>query len=177
MPDNISSDIYLFADDTKIFTQIRTPEDAKVLQEDLDKLVEWSNKWLLKFHPSKCKVLDIGTKERASYDYYINDTLLDHSTEEKDLGVFVDTKLKFSNHIAQKISKANNILGIIRRTFTYLDKSTLLQLYTSLVRPHLEYANPVWNPLYVKDIISIENVQRSWYQNYRIWNMKIVLKN
>ena len=62
--------------------------------------------------------------------------------------------------ISSKISKANNILGAIRRSFSYLDETTLLQLYTALVRPILEYANPVWSPRYVRDIISIENIQR-----------------
>ena len=51
-------------------------------------------------------------------------------------------------------------MGLIRRSFTYLDESTFLQLYKSLVRPHLEYANSVWSPYKKKHITAIENVQR-----------------
>ena len=160
MPDNITSDIYLFADDTKIFNTTSNKDNSIVLQDDLNKLLEWSNKWLLRFHPEKCTVLDIGIHDRDHYDYYMGDVNLKHNTSEKDLGVFVDNKLKFDSHISNKVSKANNILGAIRRGFSYLNETTLLQLYTSLVRPHLEYANPVWSPRYIRDINSIENVQR-----------------
>ena len=160
MPDNILSDIYLFADDTKIFSNTANPANAKTLQEDLNRLQNWSDKWLLKFHPEKCKVLDIGISNRLSYEYYLNDVRLEHSLDEKDLGVFIDNRLKFDTHITTKINKANGILGAIRRAFSYLDKKTMLLLYTSLVRPHLEYANPIWSPRFIKDKTMIENVQR-----------------
>ncbi len=160
LPDDITSDIYIFADDTKLFNRINHPSDALDLQHNLDRLSEWCDKWLLTLHPDKCKVLDIGLRQRESYTYKINNVTLDHPDEEKDLGVFIDKKLNFNRHMGVKINKANNILGAIRRTFTYLDKTSLLQLYTGLVRPHLEYANPVWSPRYMKDIRAIENVQR-----------------
>ena len=51
-------------------------------------------------------------------------------------------------------------MGVIRRTYTYLDESTFLSLYKALVRPLLEYANQVWAPHSVKDIEIIEKVQR-----------------
>ena len=72
----------------------------------------------------------------------------------------MDSKLKFREHINNKVSIANRNLGIIFRTFTYLDKEMFLNLYKSLVRPHLEYASPIWSPLYKQDKIAIENVQR-----------------
>ena len=58
------------------------------------------------------------------------------------------------------MSKANQILGLIFRTFTYMDREMFLNLYKSLVRPHVEYATSIWSPVYKKDIIQIENVQR-----------------
>ncbi len=160
MPDNITSSIFLFADDTKIFANSSNPQNTAILQEDLGKLLQWSKTWLLKFHPQKCRVLDINTHDRKHNDYYLDDVQLEHSTCEKDLGIFVDNKLKFDTHIGTKVNKANKILGAIRRAFSYLDKNNFLRLYTSLVRPHLEYGNPVWSPQYTKDIITIENVQR-----------------
>ncbi len=80
--------------------------------------------------------------------------------EEKDLGVLIDNKLKFTSHIQNSVKKANRMLGIIRRTFQHIDKTVLLTLYKSLVRPHLEYASTVWSVMYKKDSIIIENVQR-----------------
>jgi hypothetical protein len=60
----------------------------------------------------------------------------------------------------EKINKSNSIMGLIRRTFTYIDTPTFLMLYKALVRPHLEYANSVWNPYKKKHITALENVQR-----------------
>ena len=81
-------------------------------------------------------------------------------SSEKDLGVIMDKALKFSEHISTKINKANRNLGIVFRTFTYMDKEMFLNLYKSIVRPHLEYAATVCTPLFKKDMIAIENVQR-----------------
>jgi hypothetical protein len=60
LPDTVESDSYLFADDTKIFRIIKDEDDKEILQDDLTKLEEWSDKWLLKFHPEKCKHMKIN---------------------------------------------------------------------------------------------------------------------
>jgi hypothetical protein len=59
MPDHVDSQAYHFADDTKVYKEIKTQTDTTSLQKDLDNLQEWSDKWLLKFHPNKCKVIHI----------------------------------------------------------------------------------------------------------------------
>ena len=57
LPDNLKSECYMFADDTKVFKDINDIEDNKILQNDIQELENWSDKWLLRFHPDKCKVL------------------------------------------------------------------------------------------------------------------------
>ena len=64
------------------------------------------------------------------------------------------------NQCKEVVSKANGIFGMIKRNFTYRTKETILPLYKSLVRPHLDYCSQIWNPHYVKDIKLIEGVQR-----------------
>ena len=64
---------------------------------------------------------------------------------EKDLSVIIDKSLTFTEHINSKIKIANRNLGLIFQTFTYLDKDIFMNLYKSLVRPHLEYASSVWS--------------------------------
>lgn len=126
-------------------------------------LSSWSNKWQLRFNAEKCKCMHLG-RNNPQFQYYMSDNdkscNIENITQEKDLGVVFDNELKFNEHIAQKVKKANHALGMIRNTFTVLDKDVFLPLYKSFVRPHLEYASVVWSPLYKKDIISIENVQR-----------------
>ncbi len=68
------------------------------------------------------------------------------------MGVTVEDKQFFSNHIAAKIKKANSITGVIWRTYAYLDDDSFLLLYKALVRLHLEYANHVWSPHLKKHI-------------------------
>lgn len=80
--------------------------------------------------------------------------------EEKDLGVLMDSELKFHKQTAAVVKKANSVLGLIKRAFGKHDETTLPLLFKSLVRPHLEYGNVVWGPMFQEDIKSIERVQR-----------------
>jgi len=61
--------------------------------------------------------------------------------------------------VAKSVSKANQILGLIRRSFTYLDNELMRLLFIALVRPYLEYGNVVWYPFLQKDIQMLEKVQ------------------
>lgn len=153
---------YLFADDTKIFHSIKCLQDCKDLQEDIKAMQAWSEKWLLCFHPDKCKCMRIGNSDVDKFNYKLkeNDKGMEFTNAEKDIGVVIDSKLTFKNHINEKVNKANSIMGVIRRTFEFLDIKTFKILYTALVRPHIEYANQIWNPYLKKHIDILENVQR-----------------
>ena len=72
---------------------------------------------------------------------------LSGTDSEKDIGVTFSNNLKFDKHINNIISKANQMTGIIKRSFKYMDKDMFIKLYKSIVRPHLEYANVIWHPL------------------------------
>ena len=89
----------------------------------------------------------------------MNNLEIAEDEQEKDLGIMFQKDLKFTQHISGKISKANSTLGLISRTFSYIDQPTFLKLYTALVRPHLEYGNTIWYPHLKKDINSVEKVQ------------------
>jgi hypothetical protein len=159
LPDKIKTNVKLFADDTKIYNSIGKPKDCESLQDDLSYLEEWSNLWLLKFHPDKCSVLKVG-KNTTQHDYKLEGTTLKVVDSEKDLGVTTDPELKFREHINDKVNTANKIAGIIRRLFKNLDEKIFKRLFTSMVRPHLEYCQAVWSPYLKADIEKLENVQR-----------------
>ena len=84
---------------------------------------------------------------------------MEHVFEEKDLGVIVDSDVTFEEHISSKIRTANAIVGLIRRSFSYLDCKSFVKMYTSFVRPHIEYGQSVWAPYLIKYINLLENVQ------------------
>jgi hypothetical protein len=161
LPDVVQSNILLFADDTKIFNKVSSIDDATALQKDIDALNRWSDMWLLRFNTDKCHVLTMGKFHNITHThrYTLYGDELEHVFEEKDLGVIIDMELTFEEHIATKVKKANGIMGLIRRSFSFLDGETFKKLYTSFVRPHLEYANPVWSPHLRKHIKMLESVQ------------------
>ena len=75
----------MFADDTKIFRQIASTSDNEILQSDVKKLEDWSDTWLLRFHPDKCKVVTAGKSEQQNCDYILRNTTLQHVEKEKDI--------------------------------------------------------------------------------------------
>ena len=85
-------------------------------------------------------------KNNPNHNYTMSGNVLDTVNEEKDLGVIVDDKLNFRKHISTAVKKAQQMLGLIKHTFSCLDETTIPWLYKALVRPHLEYGNVIWSP-------------------------------
>ena len=160
LPEAINSICKIFADDTKIYN---TCKNHLILQQDLISLQEWSKKWQLYFNGQKCKCLHHG-RENPNHEYHFEtengDEVLPNGTEEKDLGVFFTSNLMFDKHINEKVKTANMMLALIKRNFTYINKDIFNTLYKSLVRPHLEYAQEVWQPFLKRQSKLLESVQR-----------------
>ena len=161
IPGAISSSSLLFADDTKLYQPISDYRSFQQLQADIVILGHWSKLWQLNFNTKKSFILHLG-KSNPCHAYHIGDDLLQPVKEHKDLaiGVLMDVNLKFHGHVSTVASKANQMLGLIRKSFTNLNSKILPLLYKTLVRPHLEYTNVVWGPIYISDLNIIESVQR-----------------
>ncbi len=160
LPDCIETTCKIFADDTKIYD---ISSNCTNIQNDLYKLQEWSDLWNLYFNVSKCKVMYIGKNNpETKYNMKLDtaNTQIISCNAEKDLGVTFDKNLNFDQHINNIVNKANQVLGVIKRTFTYLDRDVFIKLYKALVRPHLEYGNVIWNPYLKRQTKAIEKVQR-----------------
>lgn len=155
----------LYADDTKIYQAVNNSKDAEIFQENIRLLWNWSIEWQLHFHPDKCHILHLG-KSNMNHHYYMGagdttpHTHLKSTKEEKDLGVLVDDQLKFSSHCDKIVNTANKLLGIMRRGFTYLSKTTFSLIYKGIIRPIVEYASTVYSPILMKDVNKLESIQR-----------------
>ena len=103
-----------FADDAKLFGRITSEEDHRSLQQDLCRLAQWSETWLMPFNVSKCKVMTLSTSAtKHPRQYYIKGQPLERVTEEKDLGVLLRTDLKSSIQCTTAYNKASAIcLGL-----------------------------------------------------------------
>ena len=163
LPEIVTSTVKLFADDTKIYRKIQNTHDSEELQRDLDKLMNWSQRWQLPFNMGKCSILHLG-KNNPNHKYKLTSegdiVELVEIEEEKDLGIKFDSLLSFKQHTSECVSKANQRIGLIRRNFQQLDNYMFLLLYKSLIRPLLEYGNTVWYPCYKQDSQELEKVQR-----------------
>jgi len=108
----------------------------------------------MKFNVTKCKVMHTGSSN-SNYLYSMNGQILNEVAEHKDLGITISSDLKVDNHCQHACSKANRMLGLIK----HKNITVMVQLYKSLVRPHLEYCSPVLNPHYSKYKAMVERVQ------------------
>ena len=159
LPEVVSSSIKIFADDTKIYRNVSPVSGHMELQADLEAVASWSAKWQLPFNVTKCKSLHVGS-QNPCHIYRMGDTNLDQALMEKDLGIHIDSELKFRKQAAAAAAKGNQLLALIKRSFMYISVDTLPVLYKTLVRPHLEYGNLIWGPFNRADQKLIERVQR-----------------
>jgi hypothetical protein len=148
-----------FADDTKVYSVVASQEQVTQLQLDLVNLFKWSQDWQMLFNLEKCKVMHFG-KRNVKTVYSLGGTELKEVTQEKDLGIIVQNDLKVSQQCVKATKTGNQVLGMINRTFKFKSSDVILQLYKSLVRPHLEYCIQAWRPHLQKDINMLENVQK-----------------
>lgn len=122
LPKGVISDVFMFADDTKIIGQLKK-YDGLWNYSSWFRLFEWSNTWLLKFHSNKCKVLQILNKntsqETATFQmnsYEGGHTSLETINSEKNVGVTIDENLDFAKHIQSQANMANQIVSLTRRS-------------------------------------------------------------
>ena len=154
----------LYADDSKLIGPANTSSSIQSLQTDLNHMCSWVKRWLLEFNAEKCKVIHFGHKN-PKHQYLMTQNSGSHHTiepvqEESDLGVIVDSQLKFSSH-SQKISaNASRALGIIKHSITSRSKHVITKLYKGLVRPRLEVGTILATPRFKKDKAVLEQIQR-----------------
>ena len=162
--DLVNGFVYKFADDTKYGLVIRSEEDQRAMQENINRLMYWAERWQMEFNAGKCKILHVGNSN-PRYQYTMGGyapagTVLKSDTQEKDIGVIVHESLKPTAQCRKAASKANQVLGQMRKSFHYRDRDIWIKLYKVYVRPHLEFAVQAWCPWQKGDIEILEKVQK-----------------
>ena len=132
----------------------------------MELLQKWSIDWQMQFNPDKCKVMHIG-RHNPMFTYTIANKQLEAVKEEKDLGVIIAEDLKPSAHCTESYTKANRMLGLIKRTVSSRQLGIMLNLYKSIVRPHLEYCSPARSPYYKKDKELLEKIQHRFMRFFK----------
>ena len=148
---NLSSTAKLFADDTSIFSVVHDISLSSLqLNDDLIKISNWTHQWKILFNPEVTKQVQEVIFSRKSQKVthptvYLNNSPVTWSSSQKHLGIHLDEKLNFIHHIKEKISKANIGIGVIKKLNNTLPRKTLLTIYKSFVRPHLDYGDIIYD--------------------------------
>lgn len=165
------SNFLLYADDLKVFKSIDSHEDSLGLQSDLDALSEYCKLNYLSLNVKKCYQITFSRQRNGTvFGYTLNHESIQIVSEVRDLGIIIDSKLTFESHMVAIVQKALRNLGFLKRTCSeFSNPRSVIVLYCSLVRSHLEFSSVIWNPQYLKYIHMVENVQRKFikYLNYR----------
>ena len=161
LPDHIRSKVRLFADDTAVYLAVSNLEQAKLLQEDSDRLGEWSFKRDMEFNPSKCTIIHVTSSKTAiPSQYTLYGETLESISSSKYLGMTINDRLTWNDHIQNTVTSANKTMGFLRRNIRTKDPGIREVAYKTLVCPILEYSSPVWSPYTKSNIHRIEIVQR-----------------
>ena len=141
-----------------------SPSDMSVLQSDLDTISSWLSSHFLHLNSSKSKYIFFSHKPASHFDSFpplsISQSPIEHVSSYRYLSILFTSSLSWSPHIQATCRKARKILGLIFRHFhPHSSLHTIIRLYVSLVRPHLEYCSPVWESSSTSLSHSLESVQ------------------
>ena len=157
----LTSNIRLFADDCIIYRTIETREDSIHLQEDLNKVFNWTECWQMKFNVQKCVVLRCTRSHSPKImGYTIDGHTLELKHQHTYLGLIIYDTMQWSPHINNLAIKTSKVLNFIKRNLSNCSSETKASAYLSLVRPIMEYASYVWDPHEIVNIQALEKVQR-----------------
>ena len=167
------SNVSFFADDTRISKRISSEGDVKLLQEDLNNVMKWSQENNMKLHEDKFELivhphipknplLNLPFVAECMSYTVSNSQTLQPVHQVRDLGITVSSDLSWTPHISSIVSRARSTTAWVLSVFKTRDAPVMMTLYKSLVRSILEYCCPLWNPSKITDIQLLEGVQRTF---------------
>ena len=168
---NLSSSFKIFADDLKLYAcvsypnrSLPAPPSSSIIQSDIDRLSSTAASWGLHMNVKKCQVLRFSRSfpNLVPPAYTLDGTPIPSVDSASDLGVLVDTSLKFHNHIRSLAHKANGLAYSLLKSTVCRSPQFMIFLLTTHIRPLIEYCSCVWNTGYIQDIKLLESIQRRW---------------
>ena len=148
LSDNLSSNVKLFADDTSLFSVIHDFNiSAGELNEDLKKISEWALQWEMIFNPDAINQVEevIFSRRKKKPPLFFNNAIVSQTNSQKHLGVTLDLKLTFEEHLLNVFKTVDRTIGFMRKLQSVLPRITLVTIYEAFVRPHLDYGNILYD--------------------------------
>ena len=172
----VSSFCKLFADDLKLVFRVRVSpgedfiQDVIQCQGDIDLIFNTAESWGLNMNADKCSMIFFGRDSQCSaiakhVSFKMGDQLIRQSVSSVDLGVTIDSSLKFHDHIANTVRKAGGLATNLLRSTLNREANFMTTLFVSHIRPIIDYCSCLWNTGYSGDLHMLESIQRRWTRN------------
>ena len=151
LPDELKSNAKLFGDDTSLFSIVKNEnESARTLNYDLSQISKWAFNWKMLFNPDPSKpaeeVLFSRKKKTQSHpELSLNNIPVERSSDQKHLGLILDEKLNFKQHIENAISKINKGIAVIKKLTYSLPRKSLIIIYKAFLRPLIDYGDIIYD--------------------------------
>lgn len=154
----------LYADDLKLIYGVQRESDCGSLQEDIDRVFQWSAENRLLFNASKCSVITFSRSHcPVLATYTLGSVPIVRVNIVRDLGVIFDSRLNFHEHMKLLAINCYRRLGFVVRSLRdFSDPVAIKLVYTSLVRSKLEAASVVWNPYESTYVLLLEKIQKAF---------------
>ena len=169
-----SSTLNSFADDTRISRKIENINDCRTLQTELINSIQWATDNNMALNEEKFERMSFRTPKNRliqealpfmkDIDEYTTEigTVIHEKQLIRDLGIHVSENYSWTPHINIMVDNAQHISSWVLGVFQDRSIPVMLQLFKSLSRPRVEYCCPLWNPLKIGDIQTVESVQREF---------------
>ena len=154
LPHGLWSNCKLFADDRSLFSVVHDGTiSSSELNSDLAKISEWAFKWKMSFSPDPSKpAQELIFSRKLKTVPYLSITFNNHPLSlcpaQKHLGLLLDSKLMFNEHINHILSKVNKSTGLLRKFQSVFPRSSLPTIYKTFILSHLDYADVVYDQSY-----------------------------
>ena len=151
LANGLSSNAKSFADDALLFSVVHNADTtAKELNNDLVKISSWDYQWKMSFNADRRKqAQEVIFSRKTKKEYHLHPTFNNNNVPEtdsqKNLDVVLDNCLSFDDHLKMILNKINKTIGLLHKLHNILRRSVLLTIYKSLIRPHLDYGDIIYD--------------------------------
>ena len=151
LSEGLSTNAKLFADDASLFSVIHDSQtSANALNKDLEMIHNWAFQWIMNFNPGPTKqaqevIFSHKTKKLPHAPLVFNNVNVTQSIYQKHLGIILDSKLTFENHLNMETTKINKTIRLLHKRQNLLPRIALIKIYKAFVRPHLDYGDILYD--------------------------------
>ena len=159
--ENIKTNIRLYADDVSIYMDYTDPDEAaSKLNDDLYIIEEWAKKWFVTFNPDKTETVTFSRKRNQDTPtLYMSNSQIAETDSHKHLGTILQKNGRWTKQTAEIQSRSKKKVDILRGLTFKLNRTSLEKIYTTYIRPSLEYASIVWDNITKREEQDLEDIQ------------------